>query len=148
MMTKIWHPESIKTHLQAVKVGIEASVPPPFIEEDDGYAKAYLHGSGAAIDYLAKRFGVELNEDRLPAKPSFGELPLRTWNKQEIKQTLEIAWVLLLSKPIETDTKQREVKTYYLGIKNTLLYMAYSFDIDKIGPPKDNGPHIELPSAI
>lgn len=148
MVAKIWHVESIKTHLWSVKAGIEASVPASFIEDGDGYAKAYLQGSSAAVDYLAKRFGVELNENGPTKRLSTGELQLRTWNKQDIKHTLEIAWILLLSKPIETESKQRALKSYYLGIKNTLLYTAYSFGIDKIGPTKEKGPNIELPSTM
>ncbi|HRV94011.1 MAG TPA: hypothetical protein P5526_17765 [Anaerolineae bacterium] len=147
-MAKIWHVEGVKTHLQAVKAGIEASVPAQFIEDGDGYAKAYLQGSQAALDYLTKRFGIDLNEANSSKKPPTGELRLRTWNKQDIKYTLEIAWILLLSTPIEATSQQRQLKSYYLGIKNTLLYTAYSFGIDQIGPPKEKGPHIELPTTF
>lgn len=134
MVAKIWHAESIKTHLRAIKAGVEATVPTPFIEDSDGYTKAYLQGSQAAIDYVAKRFGVELEDDRPPKKPPTGELQLRTWNKQDIKRTLEIGWKLLLSNPVEAGSNNRQMKSYHHGIKNTLLHLADSFDIEKLDP--------------
>lgn len=136
MVAKVWHIEDIKRHLRSVKSAIKTSVPALFVDDGDGCAKIYLEGSEAAIDYLAERFGVKINDNNLSKKPPTGELRLRTWNKQDIKRNLENAWIILLSTPIETDPKNRKLQSYYQGIEKALTFLAYSFNIDRIGPSK------------
>lgn len=147
MASKIWQVEGIKNHLISVKAGIKASIPISLIQNGNGYVEAYLQGSDAVVNYLSQRFGISLDDNEASNKPQTGELRLRTWNKRDIKRNLEIAWILMLSTPIATDAEDLQVKSYYLGIKNTLYYLAYSFGIEKIEPPKEKGFDIEMPSA-
>ncbi|MCB0208473.1 MAG: hypothetical protein KDJ52_04070 [Anaerolineae bacterium] len=144
----IWQVESIKNHLYGAKEGIKGSIPVSLVKNGEGYVDAYLQGSDAVITYLSKRFGISLNGNEPDSKPQTGELRIKTWNKEDIKRNLDIAWIFMLSTPIADDNQDIRMRSYYLGIKNTLYFLAYSFDIDKIGPPKNKGFDIEMPSTI
>ncbi|MCB0193832.1 MAG: hypothetical protein KDJ65_17920 [Anaerolineae bacterium] len=148
MVAKIWQVEAIRNHLKSVKTGVKGSIPVSLVHNGGEYVDAYMQGSDAVINYLAQRFGISLDGDEPAAKFQPDELRLKTWNKEDIKRNLEIAWIFMLSIPIASDAKDLHMKSYYLGIKNTLYFLAYSFGIDKIGPPKDKGFDIEMPPTI
>lgn len=132
MARKIWQVEDVKNHLLAVQVSVQAKVPELFIQEDDALFDAYLKGSDMALEYLARRFGVNLVESHAnPRTQSYDRLKI--WTREDIKRNLKVAWKLMLSNVAEK-VKDLHSKARCLGIRTALMAIATSFDIEDALP--------------
>ena len=99
MATKVWQVEDIRNHLLAVQTGVRASIPPSLALDDGGRFSAYLQGCDAALEYLAERFGINLDDTQPARKPQTSELRLKTWSQEDIKRNLKVAWTVMQGDP-------------------------------------------------
>ena len=127
MTRKIWQVEDVKNHLLAVQVSVQAQVPELFIQKDDQLFDAYLKGSDMALEYLARRFGVDLTESNSFGSTHLAPGRLKIWSREDIQQNLKVAWKLMLS---DIKVEDLSAKARCLGIKSALIAIATSFDIE------------------
>jgi hypothetical protein len=140
MIKRFWTVESIRNHLLAARQKTAQNLPTALVIDGNGYVGLYRSGGENAIEYLAQRFGLNLDETQPARKSATGELSLRAWDSDQVKEILVESWLVLQPDlPWLNQKDDPKFTIYYLGIVNTLKVLAYSFSLENLPFPEGNG---------
>ncbi len=139
MVKRFWTVDSIRNHLLAAQQKTAGNIPASLVIDGNGYAGVYRTGGEAVIDYLVRRFGINVNETHPAQKISTGPLRLKAWDSDQVKDILlESSQVLYPDLPW-LNQHDATLKAYHRGITDTLKALAHSFGLEEFHLANGNG---------